>query len=101
MDLRQVGSHMDSSSASDPSFWLVHPSQERLLHATMLATRVSFGSSDGGDNDDDADHWPLDAVSEYVCDTAICYDELTFEHFSIICRFLSINCRTIFYCLIY
>lgn len=58
-----VGAHSDSSSPSDPSFWPVHPTQERLLHTFMLA------SGQGGWK------WPTDAQADYVCGTTKCIVE--------------------------
>ena len=55
-----VGAHSDSSSASDPSFWPVHPTQERLLQAYMIATQT------------DTWDWPEDALTDYVCGTTRC-----------------------------
>ena len=55
-----VGAHSDSSSASDPSFWPVHPTQERLLQAYMIATQT------------DSWDWPEDALTDYVCGTTRC-----------------------------
>jgi Common central domain of tyrosinase len=55
-----VGAHSDSSSASDPSFWPVHPTQERLLQAYMIATQTTSWD------------WPEDALTDYVCGTTRC-----------------------------
>lgn len=56
-----VGTHMESASSSDPSFWPVHPTQERLLHARIMST--------GAETFD----WADDPVNDYVCDNAQCY----------------------------
>lgn len=55
-----VGAHGDSSSASDPSFWPVHPTQERLLQAYMIAAGT------------DTWNWPENALTDYVCGTTRC-----------------------------
>jgi hypothetical protein len=57
------GDHLESSSPADPSFWPIHPTLERLLHARFMA---------GGF---DTDEWPSDPVNEYVCNKHVCYDE--------------------------
>jgi hypothetical protein len=36
-----IGTHMESSSAADPSFWPAHPTQERLLHAKMMSNLIT------------------------------------------------------------
>jgi len=57
------GDHLDPSvSPSDPSFWPIHPSQERLLHAKYAT---------GGF---DPDEWPSDSKNDYVCSLAECYE---------------------------
>lgn len=57
------GDHLDPSvSPSDPSFWPIHPSQERLLHAKYAT----------GGFDDDV--WPSDPIGDYVCSLASCYE---------------------------
>ena len=32
-----VGDHLESATAVDPSFWEIHPTMERLLHAKLMA----------------------------------------------------------------
>lgn len=54
-----VGDHLESASPSDPSFWPIHPNQERLLQLKFMT---------GGFDDNT---WPTDAAS--VCDKAKCY----------------------------
>jgi hypothetical protein len=59
-----VGSHMDSTSASDPSFWPAHPTQERLVHAYLMATQY-----------DGTFQW--ETTDKYVCDASKCYSDET------------------------
>ena len=59
------GDHLESASPHDPSFWVIHPTLERLLHAKFMA---------GGFKDT---VWPTDAVNEFVCDKAECYNSDT------------------------
>lgn len=58
-----VGDQLESASPSDPSFWPIHPTQERIYHARLMA---------GGFDDYD---WPSDASVEYVCDKSQCYED--------------------------
>ena len=57
-----VGDHLESASPSDPSFWPIHPTQERLMQVKFMTG--SFGSTKV---------WPSDAINDYVCDKASCY----------------------------
>jgi len=57
-----VGDHLESGSPADPSFWPIHPTQERLLQAKLIG---------GGF---DSTYWPSDARAEYVCDKSQCYE---------------------------
>lgn len=58
-----VGDHLESASPSDPSFWPIHPTQERLVHAKYLS----------GWFDDDS--WPTSANGgAYVCNHNECYE---------------------------
>jgi len=57
-----VGDHLESASPSDPSFWPIHPNQERMLHAKLMS---------GGFDDWS---WPTDATEDYVCDKSSCYE---------------------------
>jgi hypothetical protein len=57
-----VGDHLESASPSDPSFWPIHPTQERLLQAKFMSGAFSVYK------------WPEDAVANYVCDKAKCYE---------------------------
>ena len=59
------GDHLESASPHDPSFWVIHPTLERLLHAKMMA---------GGFKDAT---WPTDNINDFVCDKAECYDSDT------------------------
>ena len=55
------GDHLESASPADPSFWVIHPTLERLYHAKMM----------GGGFEDST--WTTDAVNDFVCDKAECY----------------------------
>lgn len=59
-----TGDHLESSSAADPSFWVIHGSLERLLHAKMLAG--GFESND----------WATDPSIDYVCERSTCYNDM-------------------------
>ena len=63
-----VGDHLESASPADPSFWPIHPTQERLLQARY---------SNGGFWDFD---WPvMGSAGDYVCNHFECYDDDTLE----------------------
>ena len=62
-----VGDHYESSSMSDPSFWVMHPTLERLTHAKLLS---------GGFDDET---WSTDPVNDFVCTKSSCYDEVLDE----------------------
>ena len=70
-----VGAHQESASASDPSFWPVHPTQERLLHLFLIASNAQQWK------------WPTNAKLDYVCGTAECYDNDigTYDYFDLCC----------------
>jgi hypothetical protein len=55
------GDHLESSSAVDPSFWPIHPTQERMLQAKLMANGFSDMS------------WNSDASSTWVCERSECY----------------------------
>jgi hypothetical protein len=58
------GDHLDPSvSPSDPSFWPIHPTQERVLHVKYMS---------GGFDDDT---WPSDPINEFVCSLSQCYED--------------------------
>jgi len=58
-----VGDHLESASPKDPSFWPIHPTQDRLWQLKMMA---------GGFEDTT---WPTTAQSaKYLCNHAQCYD---------------------------
>ena len=57
-----AGDHTESASPADPSFWPMHPTLERLTQAKFLGG--GFGDTT----------WPSDAVNDYVCDKAQCYE---------------------------
>jgi hypothetical protein len=58
-----VGDHYEAASPSDPSFWVMHPTLERLTHAKLLS---------GGFDDET---WATDAETEFVCAKGSCYKE--------------------------
>jgi hypothetical protein len=49
------GDHIESASPADPSFWVIHPTLERLLHAKLLS---------GGFADES---WAADQIDDFVC----------------------------------
>ncbi len=59
------GDHLESASPADPSFWVIHPTLERLLQAKFMA---------GGFK---SEVWATDERKDYVCDKPMCYDEAT------------------------
>lgn len=69
------GDHLEAASPADPSFWPIHPTLDRLLHAKYMA---------GGFIDDD---WPSDAKEEYVCDKGSCYNSTldAFDYYDYCC----------------
>ena len=65
------GEHLESASPSDPSFWVIHPTLERLFQAKLMSG--GFETSD----------WATDQTNDYVCDKPTCYqsdvDEITYS----------------------
>lgn len=57
------GDHLESSSPTDPSFWPIHPTLERLLHAKYM--------SGGFENST----WHDDPETQSICHHASCYEE--------------------------
>lgn len=57
-----AGDHLESASPADPSFWVIHPTLERLLQAKLMA---------GGFSDES---WASDSQDDYVCAKASCYE---------------------------
>jgi hypothetical protein len=57
------GDHLESASPADPSFWVIHPTLDRLLQAKFMA---------GGFSDET---WATDAENDYVCNKAECYED--------------------------
>jgi len=57
-----VGDNYESSSPKDPSFWVMHPTLERLLQAKLMAG--GFFS----------EVWFDDVKNQHVCDYARCYN---------------------------
>ena len=55
------GDHLESASPADPSFWVIHPTLERLTHAKLMV---------GGFI---SEKWESDKVNDKVCDKASCY----------------------------
>jgi hypothetical protein len=60
-----VGDHLEAASPSDPSFWVIHPTLERLTHAKLM--------SGGFVNET----WASNAESDFVCALSECYDDAT------------------------
>lgn len=67
------GDHLESSSPADPSFWVIHPTLERLFHAKLMS---------GGFVDSS---WPTDQKESYVCSKAKCYVNNVFAYHSECC----------------
>jgi hypothetical protein len=57
------GDHLESASPSDPSFWSIHPTLERLLHVKYM--------SGGFENTT----WHTDPETQNICHHASCYEE--------------------------
>jgi hypothetical protein len=57
------GDHLESASPADPSFWVIHPTLDRLLQAKFMS---------GGFSDET---WATDAEKDYVCNKAECYED--------------------------
>lgn len=55
------------------SFWPIHPTQERLLHARLLS---------GGFDDFE---WPTDPLNDYICDKSQCFEDGTKDSFDECC----------------
>jgi hypothetical protein len=55
------GDHIESASPADPSFWVIHPTLERLLHAKLMT---------GGFADE---NWRTDSSQGFVCAGDNCY----------------------------
>lgn len=66
-----VGDHLESASPADPSFWPMHPTLDRLLHAKLMSG--TFSSMD----------WVEDG--EDVCDKAQCYESGTIGYYDACC----------------
>jgi hypothetical protein len=52
------GDHLESASPADPSFWVIHPTLERLLHAKLMV---------GGFDVEDWDETAADACRKSTC----------------------------------
>eukprot|EP01035_Chromulina_nebulosa_P021755 gene21755-28154_t len=64
-----AGDHLEAASASDPSFWPIHPTIERMLQAKYMSGGF-FNSS-----------WYKTATDlDYVCSFTECYDQDTGEY---------------------
>lgn len=59
-----VGDHLESASPLDPTFWPIHPTQDKLLQLKYMA---------GGFDDFE---WPTDATAKgtWVCNHSQCYN---------------------------
>ena len=71
-----VGDHLESASPADPSFWPIHPTGERLLHAKFMV----------GGFDEFA--WPTSAKgTDYVCNHPQCYeyDDADKDYYELCC----------------
>eukprot|EP01038_Epipyxis_sp_PR26KG_P015305 gene15305-20622_t len=60
-----AGDHLESASPADPSFWVVHPTLERLLQAKFMSGGFA------------TEKWTTNPKTEYVCDKPKCYDSVT------------------------
>lgn len=60
-----TGDHLESASPADPSFWVIHPTLERLLHAKLMTGGFSNEA------------WPADVHKGFVCNKARCYSSQT------------------------
>jgi hypothetical protein len=60
-----MGEHYESSSPADPSFWIMHPTLERLAHARFMS---------GGFADES---WAIDGTEDFICMNSPCYHEDT------------------------
>eukprot|EP01038_Epipyxis_sp_PR26KG_P004342 gene4342-6145_t len=57
-----AGDHLESASPADPSFWVIHPTLERLLHAKFMVGGFA------------TEEWATDDKNDYVCNHPSCYD---------------------------
>lgn len=57
-----TGDHLESASPADPSFWVIHPTMERLLHAKLMAGGFASES------------WVTDVYNDFVCEKPTCYN---------------------------
>ena len=57
------GDHLESASPSDPSFWPIHPTLERLLQAKFMSGGFLNTT------------WATDAATQNICHHASCYEE--------------------------
>lgn len=60
-----TGDHLESASPSDPTFWVIHPTLERLLHAKLMS---------GGFTNEE---WAVDTKKDYVCNHVKCFNATT------------------------
>jgi len=67
------GENLESASPADPSFWVIHPTLERLYQAKMLS---------GGFEDSE---WASDAENDYVCDKQYCYQDDVYGYWQECC----------------
>lgn len=59
-----TGDHLESASPGDPSFWVIHPTLERLFHAKMMT---------GGF---ETETWSTDQENDFVCSKGACYNDV-------------------------
>ena len=60
-----TGDHLESASPSDPTFWIIHPTLERLFQTKLMT---------GGFPNE---KWENNAKTEFVCNKAKCYHTST------------------------
>lgn len=70
-----TGDHLESASPGDPSFWVIHPTLERLFHAKLMA---------GGFT---SETWSTDQQNDFVCSKGACYSDAldTTDYFDSCC----------------
>lgn len=62
-----AGDHLESASPADPSFYVIHPTLERLFHAKQMLTGYNS-------NGFTSTTWASSAIKEFVCEKTRCYD---------------------------
>jgi hypothetical protein len=56
-----AGDHLESASPADPSFWVIHPTLERLYQAKLMSGGFATTA------------WPSDAKQSFVCEKSRCF----------------------------